>query len=295
MKLDCGLGEAPFWDEAHNEFRFVDIEKQHFYTFDLNKGPSSLKRTELRDAVGTTADIEGSETEIITGAKYGYAKLNKQTGELEYVARFWDEKEGKEKEHRMRSNDGVVDNQGRYWVGAMNDPKVASITDEGVLFRLDPDLTLHRVIEKVTIPNGMSWNPAEDTMYFTDSPTKSIFAYDYDKATGNISNRRPFFTMEEDGLVPDGHCMDAEGYIWCAIYGGSRVIRISPEGKIVARINVPTRATTCPGFAGTQLFITTAKEQDPEKYPESKELAGSLFVVDVGVKGLPTHKFRFEK
>ena len=72
---------------------------------------------------------------------------------------------------RMRMNDGAVDSQGRYWAGMMNDPKVQEPTDEGVLFRLDPDMTLHRMIEKVTIPNGMGWNADDNVMYFTDSPT----------------------------------------------------------------------------------------------------------------------------
>lgn len=98
----------------------------------------------------------------------------------------------------MRFNDGAVDSRGRYWAGAMNDPKVHEPTDEGVLFRLDPDLKLHRMIEKVTIPNGMGWSADDKRMFFTDTPTKNIFQFDYDAATGEISNRRVFFHCESE-------------------------------------------------------------------------------------------------
>ena len=193
----------------------------------------------------------------------------------------------------MRFNDGAIDTAGRYWAGAMNDPKVKAPTDEGVLFRLDPDLKLHRVIEKVTIPNGIGWSADDKTMFFTDSPTGNIFKFDYDAATGDISNRRVFFHAdEENGGVPDGFALDADGYLWTAVFGAGKVLRISPEGKIVGEILLPTRCITCPGFAGEDLFITSAEEEEPKKYPESTKYAGSLFKVHVGVEGSPIHKFR---
>lgn len=192
-------------------------------------------------------------------------------------------------------NDGAVDSHGRYWVGTMNDPKVEALSDEGVLFRLDaggPDMTLHRMIEKVTIPNGIGWSADDTTMYFTDSVTKNIFQYDYDAPTGNISNRSVFFHLDDDAAVPDGFAMDAEGNLWIALCGGGKVLRVSPEGKIIGEIILPTRMITCPGFVEDVLFITSAEEEDPENFPESVELAGSLFKIAVGVAGLPSHRFK---
>lgn len=183
-----------------------------------------------------------------------------------------------------------VNNQYRFF------PAVARklIGDSGVLFRLDPDLTLHRMLEGVTIPNGISWTSDSKTMYFADSPTKNIWAFDFDGATGNISNKRVFFHVEdENDGVPDGHVVDEEGHIWQAIFGCGKVIRISPEGKVVAEISLPTRCVSCPGFAGEDLYITTAEEEAPDKFPDSTKLQGSLFRCHVGVKGLRVHRFKY--
>ena len=192
----------------------------------------------------------------------------------------------------MRFNDGAVDSSGRYWAGTMNDPMVTEPTDEGVVFRLDPDMTLHRVIENVTIPNGIGWSADDKTMFFTDSPTSNIFKFDYDAASGRLENRQVFFHLEDKEAVPDGFAIDAEGHLWTAVCGGWKVLRISPDGKIVGEISLPTRMITCPGFAGEDLFITSAEEEDPKRYPESTKYAGSLFKVHVGVKGSPIHQFK---
>lgn len=195
--------------------------------------------------------------------------------------------------HRMRCNDGAVDRKGRYWVGTMNDPKVQAPTDEGVLFRLDPDLTLHRMIEKVSIPNGIGWSAEDKKMFFTDSPSGNIFVYDFDLESGSLSNRRVFFHYsDDDGAVPDGFAMDIEGNFWIAICGGGKVLKVSSEGKVVGVIEMPTRMISCPGFAGEDLFVTSAEEEEPEKYPDSIEYGGSLFRVNVGITGMPLHRFR---
>lgn len=167
LDLSCALAEAPFFDAARNELRFVDLEKNALHTVNLEKGPSSHKEWPLQYNVGITAAIEGNEEEFIFGGKTGYGLFNRSTGEHRIIKDFWsDEKDQKTKEHRCRSNDGSVDSSGRFFVGAMNDQATTpKFTDEGVLFRLDPDLSLHRMKEGVTIPNGMSWTADKKTMY----------------------------------------------------------------------------------------------------------------------------------
>lgn len=192
----------------------------------------------------------------------------------------------------MRMNDGAVDSRGRYWAGTMNDPKVQDPSNEGVLFRLDPDMSLHRMIENVTVPNGMGWNGDDDTFYFTDSPTKNIFKFDYEASTGNIFNRRVLYHVDDDNAVPDGFASDVEGTLWVALCGGGKVVRISPEGKVIGEILLPTRMISCPGFVNEDLFITSAEEEDPDQFPDSVQYAGSLFKVNVGVAGMSLHKFK---
>lgn len=195
---------------------------------------------------------------------------------------------------RMRFNDGAIDSHGRFWAGAMNDPKIKKPEAEGVLFRLDPDQTVHHMLAPVTIPNGIGWNLTNDVMYLTDSPTGKIFAFDFDASTGAISNRRVHFDIG-NSLEPDGFAIDVEGCIWSAVYGGGKVLRISPAGKIIGQIDLPTRNVTCPAFIGTELFITTAKDdRDDDQLPQSVRYGGRVFRVDVGVRGVPKNEFRFQ-
>ncbi|KAK3711698.1 rRNA-processing protein cgr1 [Vermiconidia calcicola] len=312
LHLQCSLGEAPFWEKSRDSLRFVDIVKKKLHTVNLTEGPSSHKELDLEYSIGTTADIDGNDDEFVFGGKLGYGIMHRDTGKIRWIKKMWNDDErkddgggkpgvGKNREERMRSNDGAVDSEGRYWVGAMrygptffNDPAVvgSNVTDEGIVFRLDNDLSLHRVIEGVSIPNGTSWTLDNKTIYLTDSPSGTIKSYPYDPQTGKIalSEGKVFFKVEKG--VPDGHCQDEEGYLWVANHGNGKVFRVNPQGKIVAEIELPTRCVTCPGFCGTELFITSMEEEDPETYPWSTKYQGALFRIDVGVRGSPLHKFK---
>ncbi|EMC94632.1 hypothetical protein BAUCODRAFT_149764 [Baudoinia panamericana UAMH 10762] len=307
LDTKCGLGEAPFWEEERNSLRFSDIVNKKLHFIDLEKGPSSHKRFDLDFSVGTTADIEGNDKEFIFGGKYGYGVMNRETGESRWVQKMWTDEErkedgggkpgvGKTREERMRSNDGAVDINGRYWVGAMNDPLVVegNITDEGVLFCLEPDLSIKRKKESVSIPNGMSWTLDNKYMYFTDSPSGKIIKYPFDATTGAVSWDKgvDFFTCPIEGGVPDGHAQDEEGCFWIACFGTGKVLRVNTQGEVIAEIECPTRCVTCPGFCGTKLFITSAEEEAPKEYPWSTKYQGALFMVDVGVRGCPLNKFK---
>jgi sugar lactone lactonase YvrE len=160
-------------------------------------------------------------------------------------------------------------------------------------------MSLDRPLSDICIPNGTTWNKSDDTMFFADSPDEIIYQFDYDQKTGSVTNRRPFFTMPKDkkygeNAVPDGHCIDEEGYMWTALHDGGRVLRISPQGEVVAEIRLPTSQVTCPCFVGTQLFITSAGGGSPsgEDGKPVDRFAGSCFLVDVGVRGLKRFKFK---
>lgn len=305
VDLKCRLGEGPFHDKARNELRFVDIIKKQVHAINLSQGPSSLKTFNVERSIATTADIEGNDKEFIFGGKLGYGIMNKDTGDVRWIKQMWTDAERKDdgggktgvagsRENRMRSNDGAVDPMGRYFVGAMNDDAVVgpNFTDEGVLFRLDGDLSLHRVLEGIVIPNGTSWSKDSKHMYFTDSPSQTIKEYPYNAETGeaDFSQGKDFFKTEEG--IPDGHCQDEEGCFWIANHGTGKVLRVNPEGQVIAEVQLPTRCVTCPVLCGTELFITSMHEVEPEKYPESTKLEGALFKIDVGVRGRPMNKFK---
>lgn len=124
------------------------------------------------------------------------------------------------------------------WTGGANGP----IHSQGALFRLDTDGQIHRVLTGLTSPNGMSWSIDKKTMYLADTAEKTIFAYDFDEETGNIQNKKTFFTTDGDG-GPDGHAQDEHGNLWVALWGQWKVVRISPQGQVTWEIRVPTR---CP-------------------------------------------------
>ncbi|RPA97393.1 regucalcin like protein [Choiromyces venosus 120613-1] len=272
LPLKCQLGEGPFYEEGTGELRFVDIIKKEIHSVNLKEGPSSHKVTKLEHSVGENISLL---------RKLGFAIFNKATGELKYIKKVYDNAEKAE-----RFNNAAVDTKGRFWTGAMNDPHVGEPQQEGCVFRLDPDLTHHRMIENVSIPNGMGWSPDDKTMYFTDSPTRNIVAYDYDSETGSVSNKRTLFTVEEEGVVPDGCTIDTEGFLWIALHEGSRVIRIPPEGKILGKI-------TCPIFGGLDLneLFTTAGVGEEEPKPEGSVDNGAVFRIRTSSKGLPANKF----
>lgn len=160
----------------------------------------------------------------------------------------------------------------------------------GTLFRLDTDLSVHRIIENVTIPNGMSWTRDDKSFFFTDSPSASIVKYKYDRRGIDLASKTTFFKTDEG--VPDGHCQDAEGHLWIALFGAGKVVRVSPEGEIVAEIHLPARCVTCPGICGEDLYVTSAEEEEPEKHPESTKLQGAVFRIPIGIRGGELSDFR---
>jgi len=126
-------------------------------------------------------------------------------------------------------------------------------------------------------------------MYFTHSSARQVFAFDYDLVDGSLSNERLFYRHEGEG-EPDGFRVDRDGNIWHAVYGEARIIKLSPEGRIIGQVNLPTRNITCCEFVGTELFITCADDEEGEG--DSKRYGGGLFRVDVGTTGLEHYDFK---
>lgn len=145
-------------------------------------------------------------------------------------------------------------------------------------------------VTDLTIPNTPGFSSDGRTLYFTHSSARQIFAFDYDlDGGGGLSNRRLFYQHDGTG-EPDGFRIDVDGNLWTAVYGESRVLKISPAGVVVGEVRLPTRNITCVQFVGTELVITSAADEEGEG--ESKEYGGAVFRVDVGAMGLDLHEFR---
>jgi sugar lactone lactonase YvrE len=166
-----------------------------------------------------------------------------------------------------RFNDCKVDPRGRLLAGTM----VLDLSAPGQLFRLDPDGTVTTLLEGIGLSNGLDWSPDGATLYFTDTPTLGIDAFDYDLAAGTISNRRRVVTIPRGEGAPDGMCVDDEGCIWTAAIFSGQVRRYSPEGELLGVIETPAHQVSSCTFGGAdrgELFITTIGEEIPRFLPQ---------------------------
>jgi sugar lactone lactonase YvrE len=191
----------------------------------------------------------------------------------------------------QRMNDGKCDPAGRFWAGTMALDKRRGA---GALYRLDADGRVHRMLDEVSISNGLDWSNDGRLMYYVDTPTRSVDVFDFDVATGAIANRRSLARVEPDEGWPDGLTLDADGYIWVALWCGAAVRRYAPDGTLDRVVAVPTTYPTSCAFGGSDLgdlYITTAATALTPDERLREPLAGGLFRCRPGVHGRPAHRF----
>jgi sugar lactone lactonase YvrE len=193
----------------------------------------------------------------------------------------------------VRMNDGACDPQGRFWAGTM---AYDESPGAGVLYRLELDGTCTRVLAGLTISNGIGWSPDGATMYLADSGTGLVEAFDFDGATGDITQRRTLARIQQPGVVPDGLTVDAEGGIWVALWGGGAVERYGPDGALLSTVRLPVDQSTSCAFGGPELatlFVTTARAGLDEAALDRQPHAGHVFRFDgLGVTGMPCAPYR---
>jgi sugar lactone lactonase YvrE len=187
-------------------------------------------------------------------------------------------------------NDARCDARGRLWAGTVS-PDWREHSD-GSLYRVDVDWTATRVLSSVGASNGLGWSPDGETLYYVDSATRRVDAFEYDVDAGRISNRHTFASLELDGY-PDGLCVDVEGGVWVAVAHGGVICRYEPSGRLDEVLRLPVGAVTSCTFGGQTLdtlYITTSADIDAE-LGNSNKAAGCLFAADVGVRGLQDTPF----
>ncbi len=190
-----------------------------------------------------------------------------------------------------RYNDGKCDRRGRLWIGSLD---MGAAPNRGSLFRIDADGTATRMDSGFTVANGLGFSPDDTRMYFTDTGRRTIYAYDFDLARGEIAHRRPFVELAEAQGRPDGLAVDAEGFVWVALWDGWTILRYDPEGRVALRVPLPVPRPTSCCFGGPDLrtlFITSASVRLPEQALADAPLSGALFACVPGVAGLPETPF----
>lgn len=273
------LGEGPLWHPGEGTLYWVDITGKKIQRYFPASGNSEVFDVpRMVSALGLR-----QAGRFICAAEDGFHFWSPEGNRFEPIH---DPERGKE---GARFNDGKVDRAGRFWAGSMT-PRGAS----SALYRLDANLSVHRMVSKITISNGIGWSPDNQTMYYVDSNRLVIYAFDFDLRTGGINSQRDFVKFDADCGVPDGLTVDSEGFIWCALYDGWKVVHIDPQGIIVKEIRMPVARPSSVAFGGQhldKLYITSIDEGLSPVEKAQQPMAGDLFMVKPGVRGLPETAF----
>jgi len=268
------VGEGPVWDPRIGKVLWVDIPTRTIFLTDPADGATETRL--LPKAVGVV--LPRSSGGYVTALEDGFYALPDE-GDPELIVAVESD------DPRTRFNDGEIDPQGRFWAGTMGWHAEPGL---GALYRLDPGGTATRMIDEVSISNGLGWSPDGQTMYYVDTPTMRIDRFDFDPVSGDITNRREFVTIREGGGRPDGLSVDSEGAVWVATWPGYGVHRYLPDGSLDAVIPLPVSNVSSIELGGPDLrdaFITTAWELLSEAEHVAQPLAGSLFRTRVAVPG----------
>ena len=268
------LAEGPLWDGQSGSLYWVDIAGHAIHRH--QPATDTCATHPLAAPVGFCAvAIEGR---LVAGIGDGIYDLAFGTAGTTLLARPAMHGEN-------RFNDGKCDPLGRLWAGTMHVEADRDREPTGALYRWRGG-TLEEVVSRVSLSNGLGWSPTGDTMYFSDTHAGTVWAYDYELATGTIANRRAFALIPIEEGVPDGLTVDAAGRVIVAIWRGARLDVYAPDGTREAAIPVPVRNPTSCGFGGGDLrtlYVTTmpaGNESDPR--------SGSLFALEVDTPGLPS-------
>ncbi len=271
------LGEGAIWNYRTGELIWINIEGKILNFYNPKTGNNKEMFTGQR--IGTAVPTETGQ--VLIALQNGIYMLNPETGSKKRIANPESNLPGN------RFNDGKCDPAGRFWAGTMS---LKMEKEAGTLYRFDPDSSIHKMIAKVTISNGIAWSADKTKMYYIDTPTQKVVQYDYNNATGEITNKKVAVGIQKEIGSPDGMTIDADGNLWIALWGGAAVGCWNPEtGKLIRKIEVPAKNVTSCAFGDEDLgtlYITTARtgtsNEELLKYPN----AGGVFKIRTGTKGV---------
>ena len=275
------LGEGPLWDPQKGLLFWVDIEAGCLHRFCPATGQVETFDTGI--TVSALGRVAGSD-KLITATTRGVALWNWPDNSLAVIVA--DPENGR---LGSRFNDAAVDRQGNFWVGSLG-PGF-----ESALYRLGPERLLHKMDSGIGTSNGIAWSLDNRMMYFTDSRRRVVFVYDFDAVSSSIANRRVLIEVPEGEGFPDGLTVDGDGFLWSARWGGARIARYDPTGRLEREISLPVTYPTSCTFGGAnldELYVTSARAPLPQHLAAREPHAGDLFRIRVGVRGIEAPRFR---
>jgi sugar lactone lactonase YvrE len=283
------LGESPLWHPVEQVLYWTDIPGRALHRFD----PVSRAHRQwpFDCEVGSLAPMRDGG--LLLAQRDGLWRFDTATGERRRLA------DAPYDPALERFNDGKCDPQGRFWTGTLYEPRDPALA---ALYRFGAD-GLQRIAGDITVGNGLGWSPNGRTLYYSDTKAHTIYASDFDPASGRPGPRRVFASFplkqaDQDlnayGGRPDGAAVDAEGCYWSSLFEGQRLLRLSPRGEVLQEVRLPVRCPTMPCFGEADLktlFITTSREKRPAAELEAQPLAGRVLTLRVDVPGLPASLF----
>jgi sugar lactone lactonase YvrE len=273
------LGEGPYWRPDDDCLLWVDISRGLLHLTRVAHGETMT--VELGEVSAAFPALGGG---ILTAGGNRLTLRATQPGEG-WTGQTIAEAPGRD---GVRFNDAAVDPAGRVWVGSMHTGEAEPL---GELYRLDAGGKLTAVITGATVSNGIGWSPDGTRMYYNDSPLRRIDMFDYDQATGEAYQGRMFADLSGADGFPDGLTVDADGYVWVAMFAGGALRRFTPAGHQDAVIPLPVSQPTSCAFGGpgmADLFVTTAYRDLSEAQRAAEPLAGRLLRLRPGPVGLPS-------
>jgi sugar lactone lactonase YvrE len=267
-------GEGPVWDASTGRLHFVDMLAGDLLTL---RTDGAVERQHVGDVAAVWRPRTGGGG--VVGVERGFALISPEGDVTTLPAVFTDP--------AIRMNEGGCDPQGRFYCGTM---AYAETPGAGTVYRLDPDGTVETVLTGVSISNGIVWSLDGGTVYYIDSPTRQVAAFDFSTGT-RFGARRTVVEIEVPGASPDGMTIDAEGHLWVALWAGSAVHRYSPQGVLEDVIELPATQVTACAFGGADLdtlYITTSRQG---LAADEQPGAGCLFAAVPGVRGAPVRPF----